>query len=338
MLDIESGLETLDAAGVFQPVPLPNSSSRVEERRAEANVTHSRPLPWSWAAQTSLGVEYSELSQDGAFGQTREFVRPKGFVALTHQPTETLDVRLNLERSVGQISFFDFIASVDVGSGSQSAGNPELVPPQSWELSFEATQNIGAWGSATGRVFAERITDIIDVVPIGDRGQSLGNLDQADRYGLELEGTLNFDPLGLAGAKLDFEIELVDSSLKDPLTGASRPISDETQTDVELDFRHDIDGTDWAWGVSFERQRNEPFLRLDEIRQFTFDPYWTSAFVEHKNVLGATVQVWVGNLVDAGERFDRTVFVARRDGPVDFVESRERTFGQILRISISSDF
>ncbi|WP_158272031.1 TonB-dependent receptor plug domain-containing protein [Marinicauda salina] len=338
VLDIESGLERLDASGDFRPVPLPNSNSRVEERRAEANVTHSRPLPWSWAVQTSLGAEYSELSQDGAFGQVREFVRPKGFVAFTHQPTETLDVRLNLERSVGQISFFDFIASVDLGSGNQSAGNPELVPPQSWELSFEATQNAGAWGSVTGRVFAERITDIIDVVPIGDRGQGLGNLDEADRYGLEIEGTFNLDPFGLQGARLDFEVELVESRLEDPLTGLDRPISDEAQTQVELEFRHDIEGTDWAWGASFEREREEPFLRLDEIRDFTFDPYWTSAFVEHKDVFGATVQVWVGNLVDASERFDRTVFVDRRDGPVAFVENRDRTFGQILRFTISSDF
>jgi len=46
------------------------------------------------------------------------FVR-KGFVALNYKPSETLFLSAKLERLVDQLSFFDFIASVDVNLGAR---------------------------------------------------------------------------------------------------------------------------------------------------------------------------------------------------------------------------
>ena len=72
----------------------PVATARVEERRAETNLSYSRTLNDAWSLQSSLGVEYSELSQIGAGGQTREFVRPKGFLSLAWKATDTLDVNV----------------------------------------------------------------------------------------------------------------------------------------------------------------------------------------------------------------------------------------------------
>lgn len=338
LLEVDSALAILQPSGDFQPVPLPNSDSRVEERRAEANITHSRPLPFEWTLQASLGGEYSELTQDGPFGQAREFVRPKGFLALTHQPNENTDLRINLERSVGQISFFDFIASVDINDGNRNAGNPDLVPPQSWKANVEVTRRFGAYGSLTGTVFAERIEDIIDIIPIGTSGQGVGNLDKADRYGVALEGTLNFDPFGLDGAKLDYTLRLAESRLEDPLTGETRQINGQETSFLSLSFRHDIETTDWAWGFNYTQFDRAPVLRLDQIHQGRFEPFLSRVFVEHKDVFGARVNVTVTNPNDGTEAFDRTVFVDRREGPVDFIERRAREFGPILTLTISGEF
>lgn len=338
LLDVESALAVMTPSRDFQPVALPNSDSRVEERRAEANITHSRPLTPALSLQASLGAEYSELSQDGALGQTREFVRPKGFLALTYQPGEDTDVRLKLERSVGQISFFDFIASVDINDGNHNAGNPDLVPPQGWEGSLELTRRFGAYGSVTGRVFGERIIDIIDIIPIGPAGQGVGNLDEAERYGAALEGTLNLDPFGLEGAKFDYTMRVAESRLDDPLTGETREINAQEDFFVSLDFRHDVAGTDWAWGGNYTNFDLAPVLRLDQVHQMSITPYLTRVFVEHKDVLGARVTATLTNLVDASEDLERAVYVDRREGPLDFVERRERKFGPILTITISREF
>src|SRR3546814_8595286 len=109
------------------------------------------------------------LSQSGEAGLTRKFIRPKGFVSLAWKASPLLDLSVKLEREVGQLDFFDFVASANVSGGTTDAGNVNLVPQQSWNLELEATRNLGAWGTATARLSGSRITDIVDIVPIGDR-------------------------------------------------------------------------------------------------------------------------------------------------------------------------
>lgn len=338
-LDIESDFETLNPDGSFTEIALPNASSRVEERRAETNLTHSRPINSVFSAQASIGVEYSELTQDGAAGLTREFVRPKGFVSLTYHPNDNHDVRFRLERRVGQISFFSFIASVDLNNGNANAGNPELVPPQFWRAELEGTRRFGELGTVTTSFYYERAEDIIDIIPIGATGQSVGNLEEATLYGVEVQGTLNLDSFGIGGGQINFRGRLDESELEDPLTGETRELGGRGKNMVHMSFRQDIPDTDWAWGTSYSRSRNSPNYRLDEVSQFEFGPQFFSAFVEHKDVMGATVNVGVRNIFrEASERFERTVYQDRRDGPVAFTELRGRKFGPILALSISREF
>ena len=104
--------------------------------------------------------------------------------------------------------------------GTTNAGNANLVPPQSWNAQIQATRNLGAWGTATARLYGRLITDIVDVIPIGATGQSPGNLDgTASLYGLQWTSTFNFDPLGWRGAKLDMNLQFQRTRLTDPLTG-----------------------------------------------------------------------------------------------------------------------
>src|SRR3546814_14416609 len=112
------------------------------------------------------------LSQSGEAGLTRKFVRPKGFVSLAWKASPLLDLSVKLEREVGQLDFFDFVASANVSGGTTDAGNVNLVPQQSWNLELEATRNLGAWGTATARLYGSRITDIVDIVAIGVAGSA----------------------------------------------------------------------------------------------------------------------------------------------------------------------
>ncbi len=73
------------------------------------------------------------------------------------------------------------------------------------------------------RLYARSIEDIIDTIPIGPTGESIGNLPSALRYGLDWKFTFNFDPLGWVGAKLDGRLQYQESEVRDPLTGQKRP-------------------------------------------------------------------------------------------------------------------
>lgn len=337
-LDIDSRLFLLDPLGEFQPAPLPGGTAVVAEDRVEANVTYGRPLSSHLTFQASLGGEYSRLSQTGAGGLTRTFFRPKGFAQLAWEASDNLDLRLRVEREVGQLDFGDFVASVNVSTDNQNASNPNLVPPQIWNVDLEATGDLGRWGSVTARAFYRDISDIVDQIPLSSTDEAPGNIDRARRYGIEWNSTINFDPLGIPGAKLDLEVTVQRTRLDDPLTGVSRPISENTETYIEAEFRHDIQGTDIAYGVEFERYRQSPGLRLNEFSQFVTQPAFLGVYAEHKDVFGLRVRGSVFNLIDAHDDFYRVAYVGRRDGPVAFIEDRSRRIGPIFTFTISGTF
>ncbi len=337
-LDVESRLFALDGNGVFVEQSLPGGTAVVSEDRAELTVSYGRPLTDNLTMQASLGGEYSEISQTGAGGLVRSFYRPKGFLSLAWDPNDSLAIRARLEREVGQLDFFDFVSSVNVSVGNRDVSNPNLVPPQSWNAEVEATQELGAWGSITARLYHEWISDIVDQVPLGPTAEAPGNIDSARRMGIEWNSTINFDPIGFTGARLDLEFELRRTRVDDPLTGVSRSISNEMQSYFDAEFRHDIPQTDIAYGLQFERYRQAPQFRLNEYSRFVTRPAFVGAYVEHKDVLGLRVRASVFNLIDAHDDFRRIAYVDRRDGPVAFTEDRTRRIGPIFTFEINGSF
>jgi hypothetical protein len=338
-LDVVNGLFDRTPAGDFVAVPFPDSAAVVEERRAEAMLTYGRPLAPNLTLQASLGGEYSELGQTGAGGLTRTFYRPKGFVNLAWRPRAGLDISARVERVVGQLNFFDFVASGNVSAGTQNAGNANLVPPQSWNAQIQATRNLGPWGTATARVYGRLITDIVDVIPIGATGQSPGNLDgTATVYGLQWTSTFNFDPIGWRGAKLDMNLQFQKTSLTDPLTGLRRGINENMTRQIDINLRHDIPGSQLAYGASVFQYRQSSGFRLDQRFHFLDTPGGLGVFVEHKDVFGLTVRAGVDNLLGTNESFSRTFFDGRRNATnsnVLFTENRDRFYGAIFTFTIS---
>jgi hypothetical protein len=115
------------------------------------------------------GAEYSQLSQAGAGGITREFIRPKGQFTAAWTPNPNTTVNLRLQRRVGQISFFNFVDSVNLKDENGNQGNVNLVPPQSWEAEVETVRRLGAWGSTTLRLYYHAVEDVIDIIPSARR-------------------------------------------------------------------------------------------------------------------------------------------------------------------------
>ncbi len=337
-LDTRAELALLDARGAFVPVPLPGSDAVVEERRAEIGLSYGRPLSPSLTLQTSLGGEYSQIVQSGAGGLTRSFIRPKGFVSLAWKPSKRLDLSLRLQRDVGQLNFFDFVASADLGAENQNSGNPDLVPQQSWNVDFQATQNLGALGSINAKAFVNFVEDIVDQVPIGLTGEAPGNIASATIWGVSLDSTFKMDVIGWTGVRFDIDYTYRKSSLPDPLTGIRRRISGDLIHEFSAEFRYDIPGGDWAVGANYFDFSQADEVRLSQLAQFPIDGGDLGFYVENKDVAGLTARAGLSNLIGTNEAFRRTFYVARRDGPVAFVEDRDRFFGPVLSIDINGSF
>jgi hypothetical protein len=337
-LDTSAELKLLDTAGSFNPVPLPGSDATVEEKRAELGLSYGRPLSPRLTLQASIGGEYSQIAQSGPNGLTRSFIRPKGFVSLAWKPVKSLDLSLRLQRDVGQLNFFDFVASADLGAENQNSGNPDLVPQQSWNIDFQATQNLGALGSINLKAFVNFVEDIVDQVPIGATGEAPGNIDKARLWGVTIDSTFKMDVIGWTGVRFDIDYTYRKSSLPDPLTGLNRRISGDLIHEFNAEFRYDIPGGDWAVGANYFDFSQADEVRLAQLAEFPIDGGDLGFYVENKDVRGMTVRLGLSNLIGTNEAFRRTFYVARRNGPVAFVEDRERFFGPVLSLNINGSF
>jgi outer membrane receptor for ferrienterochelin and colicins len=337
-LDITSRLSLLNPAGAYVSIPLPGSTARVEEDRYEAMASYGRPLAPNLSIQLAAGGEYSQLTQAGGGGLTRSFWRPKGQFSMAWKPDPGTDVNLRLQRRVGQLNFGDFIATVNLADDRENAGNPNLVPPQSWELEVETIRRFGPWGTTSLRLYGHLIDDIVDIVPIGLDGESPGNIDRAIRFGGEWKSTINFDPMGWRGARLDTRVQIQHTRVDDPLTGEPRQISNALRHLLEVTLRHDVPSTDWAWGGGLSYVYGALSTRLTEVGRQWEGPAWAYLYVEHKDVMGLTVRATVNNLFGADSMWDRTVYEGRRTGPIAYNEIRDRVIGPIFSFQVRGRF
>ena len=337
-LTITSALSERDGAGVLRPVDLAGSSARVDEDRIDAGLTWTRALARNLQLQLSGGAEYSRINQSGPVGLTRSFVRPKGFASLDWKVADNVNLAGRVERVVGQLNFFDFIASVDLDQDRQDASNADLRPEQSWVYDVEVSWRMGALGNLTLSAFLEDLIDVVDQIPLPGGGQAPGNLPSARFYGVEGQTTLLSDGVGWKGTRMDLTLGWNQSSVRDPLLGTLREVSGNELLVVEFRLRHDVPGSNWAFGTRGDWTKNARAVRLDEVslNQPSFAQMF--AFLEHKDIAGMTLRARVGNLLGQRDRFERTVFTNRAAGQIAFAERRDRRFGTIFSFDVEGSF
>ena len=311
---------------------------RVEEQRAEANLTHSWNLSERLNFQTSLGAEYSRLAVVSTDEPAREFVRPKGFFSASYKVSPAYTFRARAERAVGQLDFGIFVSTVNFTEDTANAGNSLIVPTQQWNTSLEVQRFDDKVISGTLRLFAEFIEDPIDQILFPDGEQGPGNLDSALFYGAEINGTWLLDHLGFKGGRIDFEGALRDSSIDDPITGLSREINETEHWEFQIDLRHDIPNTDYAWFARVQMDRESDDFRIDEFFNGNITEPNLRFGVEHKNFLGMNVELRLDNILNRAFNRERTIFSPDRTGQIIETENFDRFRGRRLSISISDTF
>ena len=339
VLDVRSDLFEAANGSAFQPIPIVNATSRVSEKRGQATLVYSRELGSAVSLQTLMGAEVSRLSQSGDAGLSRQFLRPKGSISLSWRASPRLTISTRLQRKVGQLFFGDFVAFVDVQNNNNNAGNPSLVPPQSWQLEIEAKQLLGDFGSINTRLEAESISDFVDQIPVSASEEAPGNVQgKSNRLRAEVNGTVLFDRLGIPGGKLDFAMALQSGRLIDPITRRNRTFSGLDKSSWKFDFRQDVPNSPWAWGGLVEDSRIAPFYRLGFVSNSRRSVPLASAFIENKDVAGLKVRLSLLNILGADVLDSEIFYDERRDGPISAIRQREAATALGYRLQLSRSF
>lgn len=334
-LDNVAALAVLDPSGVFVGVPFDGGTGGVSEDRYEGLLSFGRKLADKLSFQIIAGAEHSTITQTGVNGLTRSFFRPKGSVSLAWTPSADFDLSVKLRRRVLQLSFYDFLARAFLNDGNQNESNNDLRPQQDWTVEAEANKKFGAWGSTKLLFIFRDVEDRVDVIPVGANGEAVGNIAKAKAGAIDWTSTINLDPAGLKGVKIDTRVLFQKSSLRDPFTGEKRQWNGFTDTVLEVGLRHDIPGSDWAWGGGANYGHYQPSYRRNQIDKVWEGPVFADIFVENKNVFGLTVRAQISNIVNARSKRDRTVYTGvRGQSPIAFVEDRDRLIGPIFAFSV----
>ncbi|NIQ97165.1 MAG: hypothetical protein GWN87_25535, partial [Desulfuromonadales bacterium] len=109
--------------------------------------------------------------------------------------------------------------------------------------------------------------------------------------------------------------------------------------EVSLELRHDVAGTDWAWGAAMRHTERTERFRVAEVTLEDNIATFGALFIEHKDVFGLTVQLRAANLFDGLSVLERTVYDGPRNvAPVLFTEDRRLPIGGVFNLNISGSF
>jgi hypothetical protein len=302
------------------PVPLPAANVLVEEERSEIFATASwRPAP-VLSAEAGIRFEESTVTSSGDVMLQKTLRFPKPRLIVVWSPNPQNQVRLRLERFVGQLRFEDFTAASQVGQ-QVVAGNPDLEPQQ--EDIFEVAYERRFWsnGAAALTLRHIEISEVVDRVAI--RGfEAPGNLGDGTRDEAQVSLTLPLDRFGLTNALLKGQATRRWTEVIDPPTGRPREISLVRPLEWEAHFTQDFPDRRIGWGVDAYSAFRETTYGLTEINTYKLKA-WTVVFAEYKPP-GWVIRGEIQNPIGRGARRTRTVWTGLRgQSPVAYVDDRD---------------
>jgi len=285
-------------------VPLPAADVRVEELRSEVFAQGTwRPNP-QWSLEAGVRAEESTITESGDTSKERSFTYPKPRLMATWSPTKNDQVRVRIEREVGQLNFQDFISSVDLNSAVLDAGNADLRPDQRWV--YEAAFEKRFWenGAAVLTLRHEDIEDALDIfpfmVPVAGTPPTTrlvsgpGNIGDGAQDAVELSLTLPLKKLGLEGGEIKATGAWVNSEVTDPTTGEKRRISGQRPNTINVNFRQDLPAQKLTFGLGWFAGWEEDYYRPTEVQSLRLRNFYSS-FIEWKPATTFTLRAELNN-------------------------------------------
>lgn len=336
-LDSDFALAIADADGALVSRPVPGAQTTVEEERADVSLSDSLQRG-ALSIDAVLAGEFSTLRQSGGFADERSFAFFKPALTFTVSPRDEVQLRMRALREIGQLDFFDFVSSADLGDNELALGNPGLEPEATNTLDATVEWRPGPVATLSFTAFHDQIEDVQDLLPLEGGLEVPGNIGDGTRSGLRTEMTLPLGGVGLRGGRIDLSSRWQTSDVEDPLTARQRRLSGERAWSWDLSVRQDLTELGLAWGASIDGQDGETDFGLDELddsrRRTDID-----AFVELRAIQGVLVRLRAENLLRGGTERDRKVFgTSRGIGDLAFREQRLRRPAREFTLEVSGTF
>jgi hypothetical protein len=315
---------------------LPAADVTVEERRAEAFATVTwRPSP-KLTLEAGARYERSKLTQgEDAPDRSLGYLKPRGLVIWA--PDASNELRLEVERRVGQLDFDLFVGTASLTANTVTAGNPDIQPDRTWRAALAWERRLGQAGSIVVTLRHEAIEGVVDRVPV--RGgeevfDAPGNIGKGTRDEVSVAATLPLEAVGVSGGQVKADLLWRRSKVIDPATGMSRAITGEPDFAGAINFTQDLPSLRARWGIDLALAETTPRFMFNEVRHDHVEAR-LGAFAEYRPTPAWNVRLRADNLNGGRverrrEQYDglRPLAALRR------IETRSTGFGSYFGVTV----
>ncbi|WP_245978809.1 TonB-dependent receptor plug domain-containing protein [Aurantiacibacter xanthus] len=322
-----------DTGAGLVPVALSNADTRVSELRGEAFANLTLRLSSRLELETGAAFEMSRIrvTGDTASEESLSYLKPSA--ALVWSLSANTQLRLGARRTVDQLDFGDFAASVDQADGRPLGGNAQLRPARVTKASLRLDHRWGGGGALSLEGFHQWHEGMLGyfLLPSGD--EALGTIGNARQWGLTAQGALPLDAL-LPRARLSAEGTVRGSHFRDPLTQEVRDMDDALPFKLSAEFRHDVPALRSSWGVTYKAaQQGEVFYSAEHL-------FWREAavwggYVETTALAGYKATLTFTAIGGEDDYRRRRFYRPSRIGAFTGSEQRDRTKGMRVSLSLS---
>jgi outer membrane receptor for ferrienterochelin and colicin len=342
----EAALNTLDSASGFTDngaaVKLPAANVTVQEKRGELFAKAVWQASRTLTLEGGVREEGSNISSAGDVRQekTLYYTKPRGL--LTWSPDENTQVRLRVERAVGQLDFNAFVASTSLSAGTITVGNPELVPEQDWvsEAAFE--RRFWGRGSLVLTLRHTKITDAVDRAPVFQTGggtfDAPANIGDGTKDEASVNLTVPLDKLWIKGGRFVANSTWRRSEVTDPTTRGSREISGLHPVDWDLHFTQDLPAHRMNWGVDLYGQQRERYYRFNVVETRKYESQ-LNTFLEWKPRADIQWRFEVDNTVNRSFKLSDDFYAGPRNvAALDAVQNRSQRPARAFTVRVRKLF
>lgn len=316
-------------------IPLPNAAIRVDELRAEVFGQAAWRPSGRLTAEAGLRVELSRIGETGDTNSARAFRYVKPRLQLTWQPATGHQLRLRIEREVGQLNFGDFAASTEITLGTVTGGNAQLRPQT--DTVFEAVYELRFWNKGVVELTASHIAyqNVIDDIPLLGGFDATGNIGDGTQDQAKVNITMPFDRLGWKNSLLNLRGSWTSSRVTDPLTGQRRPLAYNEPFTCYVGFSQDLKRGRFSYGFMHDCNVDHfSTYRSSQVRTVIAQPFMT-IYGQWKPSAKLTLRLDLGNATNSSLRTLRDVYGGPREtAPLLFREERNTRRGRYLYLQV----
>jgi hypothetical protein len=307
-------------------IALPSANVTVDETRGELFGQATWKINPKLRLEAGARFEYSTIEESGDTSKSRSFFYAKPRLLLTWDPYTNTEVRLRVERKLGQLNFSNFVSQADLKNSIVNAGNPDLRPDQHWQFEAALEQRFWGKGSIVITGLHEELTDVSDYTPLIGSNPPIdgpGNIGSGTSDQLDIEGTVPLDRLGIPGAQLKTTTIWRISSVTDPVTHQERRISGQRPDVLQGTFQQDLPALKSTWSLTYFKGWRETYYRLGEIDRYHIGNQFVELEWDYKPTSDLLIVAQLDNFLPFKFYRHRTVWDgSRAAAPVDFDDYR----------------